>query len=851
MDEEIKLEENPTVGEDKIEKTKTVIVKINPSKVKKSLEPKINKVYVVPNKSVKKSILKRLNDPTAEIIDASTIYNSRNGQSICNSTIHKVCEENKKQSVYKLEYADDINDEVSCQDSYFEKTISVSPDQKDDFDSEISKHEVSNVNLQMFNEGKENIKYCHEYNDGDLDTHSNVLIDDAQSKKCNLSWINSRRNKDQEERMQLAIEAVLKSNMSVKRAAHVFGIRYGVLVSKINKAGTSCKSVLGADPALTEKEELALVEWIRSRYKNGCPVKKIDLVNRVADIVSDGRSTRFKDGRPGEKWFNNFLSRNPSVALLGPATRCDSREVPSKPSLTAWFGRCEDHLKAFGQSHLLTVPKRIGCVEELTLCLLSSKTKVSKGNGSSNGVMYLPEEKSGNIIVLLGACADGTLTPPMPVFSCRKPPPALINSIPSGWGIGLSKDGNINKEVLHSYFKNILIPWLSEQNRLPFILFIDKLKSFLSVDTADFCAQKGLLIYNFYPNSSRVLQPLFKSVLEPIRKSWGSLSTHKNDKEALLQFSPTLNQVLFDLAPPYAIIDSFKYCGIYPFDPKAPDYSKCVLCKEGKESKIFSSNEFAVALEVFEDLIGSVKTEIFQETLKGFKLLKSEDSSLFKIWRNLISKVDITRISSDTEEYKHEKIIRGADRKLPRPEMYLMVVEEEEGYMQSVSKFNNDKIRDQNIEAYIDEPASETELEIDYIKDDGTVSEMEDARIKDTNKPSAIWKDKYQSHRVVQGKDDKKLKKERRLDRIEKKLKREQKIEILDQDEVATKRLKKAIGPRYCIQCMEEKGKLIMCMVCRSHIHFECMMEDEQQILSDLYEDQVAFDYICPGCCKN
>lgn len=189
MDEEIKLEEeNPIVEESKIEKAKnTIIVKIDPSEIRKSFEPKINKVYVVPNKSLKKSILKRLNDPTAEIIDASTIYNARNGLSICNNSVHKVYEEDKKESVYKLDYGDDLNDEASCQDSYFEKTISVSPDQKDDFDPEMSKHEVSNVNLQMFNEGKENIKYCHEYNDGDLDTQPNELIDDAQSKKCKYS----------------------------------------------------------------------------------------------------------------------------------------------------------------------------------------------------------------------------------------------------------------------------------------------------------------------------------------------------------------------------------------------------------------------------------------------------------------------------------------------------------------------------------------------------------------------------------------------------------------------------------------------------------------------------------------
>ncbi|KAJ8953444.1 hypothetical protein NQ318_023563 [Aromia moschata] len=64
------------------------------------------------------------------------------------------------------------------------------------------------------------------------------------------------------------------------------------------------------------RNERQSADWLVNIAKCGFPVTKADLLDTIEKILKDeGNTTLFKKGRPGKKWYSNFLRRHPEISL--------------------------------------------------------------------------------------------------------------------------------------------------------------------------------------------------------------------------------------------------------------------------------------------------------------------------------------------------------------------------------------------------------------------------------------------------------------------------------------------------------------------------------------------------------
>ena len=70
------------------------------------------------------------------------------------------------------------------------------------------------------------------------------------------------------------------------------------------------------------------------------------------------------------------------------------------------------------------------------------------------------------------------------------------------------------------------------------------------------------------------MQPLKEAVFDELHVAWEQSFVSSTERKALLEFSLVLSQLLFDIARPEVITKAFRKTGIYPFEERAPDYTK-------------------------------------------------------------------------------------------------------------------------------------------------------------------------------------------------------------------------------------------------------------------------------------
>nr|CAI5849115.1 unnamed protein product [Callosobruchus analis] len=100
---------------------------------------------------------------------------------------------------------------------------------------------------------------------------------------------------------------------------------------------------------------------------------------------------------------------------------------------------------------------------------------------------------------------------------------------------------------------------------------------------SEYCDQHGIILYALPPNATHMIQPADVSVFRPLKAEWKN-TVHEwamqpeNANTVLTKstFCPLLKKVLEKENLPITITNGFRICGLYPCDPNALDYSKCV-----------------------------------------------------------------------------------------------------------------------------------------------------------------------------------------------------------------------------------------------------------------------------------
>jgi transposase-like protein len=120
----------------------------------------------------------------------------------------------------------------------------------------------------------------------------------------------SRKYKDfSDESVQKAMDSVIRTKMSIRKAAEKYNITKSTLHRKLKGQNLNPH---GGQTVLTVEEESMLVQGLLETAKCGLNLQKHDvclLVQCYLDIIRR-KETRFKNNMPGVDWVRNFLKRH-------------------------------------------------------------------------------------------------------------------------------------------------------------------------------------------------------------------------------------------------------------------------------------------------------------------------------------------------------------------------------------------------------------------------------------------------------------------------------------------------------------------------------------------------------------
>ncbi|KAJ8928014.1 hypothetical protein NQ314_019480 [Rhamnusium bicolor] len=265
----------------------------------------------------------------------------------------------------------------------------------------------------------------------------------------------------------------------------------------------------------------------------------------------------------------------------------------------------------------------------------------------------------------------------MVIYPYKRIPSNIVNSVPSGWGIGTSDNGWMKRELFYEYISNVFHPYvLNKKIQFPVILFVDGHKTHLTYELSKLCTSLKIILIALYPNATRFLQPADVSCFRPLKGAWKKAVLHWRRTNPLVQltklhFAPILKEALQQLKSE-TIINGFKACGLHPWNSNALDYTKC-LGKQNKVEEVLDVPDeefYKMTYENFTDIIGPEKVkqiereiehgnldnliEDFKLLLKIFKKFNGanefETNSKYDVFEGNESPIRITNISLSDDE---------------------------------------------------------------------------------------------------------------------------------------------------------------------------------------------------------
>lgn len=473
---------------------------------------------------------------------------------------------------------------------------------------------------------------------------------------------NKYQKKYCEKQIEDAIHAI-KNGMSKHAASKQYGVPRSTIQFRMSNAFV--KTTPGPAPVLGRSGEDDLVNWIIDCQRKGFPVRKINVQTSVKEFLNQTKiKNPFRNNVPGNGWYKGLLRRNPILTERHPEGVTNASSCVSKNDIKNWFKEVYNYLAEHNYLHILEDPTRIFNSDETYFMVCPKMKNVIAPRGARNVYEIDRGNSKLNLTVLFTFSASGVTTPPTVVFPYKRLPASVGRSVPNDWGIGVTPSGWMNVELFYEYLKNIFYPYLKKEKiEFPVILFVDGHSSHVTLEVSKLCSELEIILICLYPNSTRMLQPADVSAFKPLKSMW---------KKSVLEWrqqNPTLSLSLDRMAPILknavdkfspngnTVRNGFKACGLYPWNPDAVDYTKCLGVKVKNIEAITinrPSNAATVSFETYAKVVGD-------DLLKELQLFSSQQvtaeskSTEFLILHQLFE--EYTKVSNSTNNYDAQSAI--------------------------------------------------------------------------------------------------------------------------------------------------------------------------------------------------
>ncbi|KAI4455739.1 hypothetical protein MML48_9g00000314 [Holotrichia oblita] len=242
-------------------------------------------------------------------------------------------------------------------------------------------------------------------------------------------------------------EAILQQALSKIKAGEPkkkVAVRYGMPRSTLQfRLGPNfSKTELGHHIYLSKDDENKLVEWILESHRKGFPRRKLDIQLSVKSFMeANKRPNPFRENTPGDQWYKLFLNRHPVLTERTPEGVTAASANVSEENIKGWFAEVESYLKEKRYFSILEDPSRVYNGDETCFQFCPKLGKVIAPKGAKNIYEVDRGEAKQNLTVMFTFSSVGETTPPLIIFLNKRLPKNVLNSVPDGWGIGMSDNG--------------------------------------------------------------------------------------------------------------------------------------------------------------------------------------------------------------------------------------------------------------------------------------------------------------------------------------------------------------------------------------------------------------------------
>lgn len=446
-----------------------------------------------------------------------------------------------------------------------------------------------------------------------------------------------------EQDLQSAFHAI-ENGMSQRKAAEQFKVPRATLHFRASNKFKE-KTTPGPNPILSLEEEDRLKKWIITCQNKGFPVRVEDVQDSVKGFLdANPRPTNpFTNNRPGRGWYRSFLKRHPDLSERTPEAVTAASSVVSEKDIKKWFTSVQEYLQRKGYSDVLQDPSRVLNGDETCFLLCPKNKRVLAVTGSKN-VYQIEHHPKVNLTVMFTFAASGEITAPMIIYPYKRIPSNVVNSVPREWGIGCSDTGWMKNENFYEYIGNVLHKYLVAKNtKFPVILFVDGHKTHLTLQTSELCSKLKIILVALYPNATRIMQPADVAAFKPLKVNWNQavLKFRRENPNSVVtkeNFASVLKTAISQLKS-NSIVSGFKATGLFPWNPEAIDYSKC-LGKINSPNKNLNETicpKQSITYDDFVQIVGHEKILVFEALDNSDKLIGDSKLlfSVFKIFKNI------------------------------------------------------------------------------------------------------------------------------------------------------------------------------------------------------------------------
>ena len=363
-----------------------------------------------------------------------------------------------------------------------------------------------------------------------------------------------------EEQMKKAVDAVIISKLSVRRAAMQFNVPKSTLGDRIS-GRTQPGSVSGPTRYLTPSEESELARFLSRCCQIGYARSKLEVIALVRRILdSKGMKITLSHG-----WCDSFRKRHPEFVLRVPAPVSQARSKATDPDVfMRYFDLLEETMKENGLDGKLG---QMFNMDESGMPLDPKSPKLVFEKGCHASCVTSGDKAQITIVACVSAA--GFCLPPMVIWDRQSLSPELtIGEVP-GTIYGLSKKGWIDYELFDVWFHNHFLRYAPTSR--PILLVLDGHSSHYCPDTIRLAAKHQVILFALPPNTTHLSQPLDKGCFSSLKECWKQvchefLTANSGMVVTRYQFSQLFSKAWMRSMTISNITSGFRITGLYPTD---------------------------------------------------------------------------------------------------------------------------------------------------------------------------------------------------------------------------------------------------------------------------------------------